>query len=190
MMSAVASCSGIQVQLPVAELNKAKWDSLGVKWIESLAGNPFLAWAELPCGWNVREQAADDFDKWSFTVLDSDGTPKADVWMKTAPWEKKAIVTMISNAAATARKAAPKAGQKEFDSILSGYNIAVRTTNGMGSRGQLYIDEEYAKLEAFVESHPEFRSNLPMYGKHHCYDDGTGGTMTALMAMECALRNP
>lgn len=187
-MSAVASCAGTQVQLPVGELHKAKWDSLGVKWIQSLAGNPFLAWAELPCGWNVRERAADDFDKRSFTVLDNDGTPKADVWMKTAPCDKKAIVTIISDAAATARKAAPKAGQKEFDSLLSGYNMAVRTTNGMGSRGQLDIDEEYAKLEAFVKTHPEFRSNLPMYGKHQCYDDGTGGYLSAFMTMECALR--
>jgi|GEM_PF-4262504 len=187
MMSAIASCSGIRVQLPVREANKAKWDSLGVKWIESFVENPFLAWAELPCGWNQREEAATDFDKWSFTILDSDGTPKADVSMKMAFWDKWAKVTIISDAAATARRAAPKAGQEELDLLLHDYNMAVRTTHGMGAKGQLLINKEYEKLKAFVETHPEFRSNLPVYGKHQCYDDEMGGHLSALMTLAEAL---
>ena len=181
MATAITSHSGIQVELPVREGNKAKWDSFGVRWIGSFDGNPFLVRAELPSGWNLREKAATDFDKRSFTVLDNDGTPKADVDMKTAVWDKWAMVTVISNVEAVKKKIAlaPKVGQEEFDSLLAKYNTEVRTTYGTGSRGQTYIDKAYAKLEAFVETHADFRSDLPT--KHRCHDDGAQGLSGAMM---------
>ena len=79
MTSVVTNYSRVQVELPVREDNKAKWDSFGVRWLGSFDGNPFLVRAELPSGWNLREKAATDFDKTSFIVLDNDGLPKADV---------------------------------------------------------------------------------------------------------------
>ena len=178
MTTAVTSHSGVQVELPVREGNKAKWDSFGVRWIGSFDGNPFLVRAELPLDWNLREKAATDFDKRSFIVLDNDGMPKADVYMKIASWDKWATVNVISGTEAAEMKVAlaPKAGQEEFDSLLASYNSVVRT-----SCGQIYIDEAHSKLEAFVETHSDFRSDLPT--KHRCYDEGAQGLSGAMMAL-------
>ena len=171
---------------------KKKWDSLGVKWVGSLEGNPFLVRAELPFGWNVREGACPDFDMRSFTVLDGKSVPKAKVYMKLAFYDRYADVTVLSDEEAAERKAqfAPKDGQKEFDSLLAVYNESVKTTAGTGERGQTVIDGAYAPLEVFVASHPQFCSDLPT--KHFCYDDGHGGMAGAMMTLaansdECVL---
>lgn len=176
MMPGITSHLGLQIKLPVREGNKEKWDSLGVRWIDHPSdGNPFLVMAELPLGWNVREKAATDFDKKSFTVLDNDNLPKADVYLITTPWNQKGIVHVFSDKEAAEMKVtlAQKAGQKEFDSLIANYNLAVRTTHGRGQLGQISIDRAYVQLETFVEGHPDFRSDLPT--KHLCPDDGLAG---------------
>jgi len=181
MTSAVTSHPGVQVELPVREGNKEIWESFGVRWIDSFDGNPFLVRAELPSGWNLRERAATDFDKKSFCVLDKEGLPRVDVNMKTTAWGKWAHVEVLSSTEAEKMKIelAPKAGQKEFDSLLASYNAAFRSTHGTGLRGQAYIDEAHARLEHFVQTHADFRSDVPP--KHRCYDDGTGGIAAAMM---------
>ncbi len=182
MSLTVTSDHGVQVELPVREDNKAVWDSFGVRWMGSFDGNPFLVRAELPLGWQLREKAATDFDKKSFIVLDNLGLPKVNVDMKTAAWDKWAMVTVISVKKAAKMKIAlaPKAGQEEFDSLLASYNAAVRSTYGAGSRGQAFIDQAHANLKAFVTTHDAFCSNLPP--KHQCNDDGHEGLSGAMMA--------
>ena len=60
--------------------------------------------------------------------------------------------------------------QEEFLGLLNSYNTTIRVTSGCGERGQIYIDEEWKRLRAFVNKHPEFEGRLPK--KHLCDDDG------------------
>jgi hypothetical protein len=188
MTSAVTSHPGVQVELPVRKGNKEIWDSLGVRWIGSFEGNPFLVRAELLPGWNLREEAATDFDKRSFIVIDEDGLPRVVVRMKIAPWHTWAHVDVPFPEEVERMKIAlaPKAGQKEFDSLVAKYNAAVRNTDGSGSRGQAFIDKAYAKLEEFVETHTDFRSDIPT--KHQCRDVGNEGLIQEVVAIVAKMR--
>lgn len=174
--------SGVQVDLPVRNGNKEKLDSLGVQWIGSLKEGSFLAKAELPIGWAVREEPC-DFDKRIFTVLDGENVPKASVYMKLAFYDQYARVNVYSDEEAAALKAqfAPKDGQEEFNALLDAYDGTIKANQGCGERGQILMDKAYASLEAFVASHPQFRSELPV--QRLCYDDHNRGITTGMMAL-------
>ena len=60
-----------------------------------------------------------------------------------------------------------------FDSLIRGYHATVRSTAGCGSRGQMYIDTAWDKIDSFARSHPEFRPRVPKKTVQH--DDGYGG---------------
>lgn len=188
MTTPLSTQSSIEVDLPVRSGNRDKFNHLGVRWLSSFEGNPFLVRAELPSGWNVREKPATDFDKKSFMLIDAEGNPKADVHIKNTPWDQWAIVKLFFTKTQEIKVAlAPKPGRQEFDALLAKYNSTIRTTYGCGERGQVYIDAAYAELKTFVEKHPDFHSELPI--KHRCDDDGVHGLSGALKSLdgECSI---
>lgn len=63
--------------------------------------------------------------------------------------------------------------QKSFNELIIIYPSTIRSTTGCGSRGQIYIDSAWEKLNAFANAHPEFRSRVPE--KTICSNDGFGG---------------
>jgi hypothetical protein len=57
------------------------------------------------------------------------------------------------------------------------YTISCETTEGCGSRGQMYIDQAWDELQTFCITHPEFAKAMPR-AKYQCKNDGAGGTNT------------
>lgn len=61
--------------------------------------------------------------------------------------------------------------EHRFSYLMNAYFSTIRTTEGTGERGQLYVDNAYRDLEEYAKKHPEAR--LPV--KHKVSKDGTFG---------------
>lgn len=165
----------VQIDLPVRNGNKEKWDTFAVKWLEPFDNDPFLVRAELPLGWNVKEIPEEYLDKKSFVVLDASGKARVDVWMKTSFYDQFAKVRILSKEEGIKKEEEfNKPGQEEFDLLLDAYYRQIQFTAGCGSRAQGIVDQAYKKLEDFVQEHPEFAFEMPK--KHKCRDDGAMGS--------------
>lgn len=79
-----------------------------------------------------------------------------------------------------------------FYEAQASYDAAIRTTEGCGSRGQLYIDAAYETLartyDDLCETQKDMVGNLPR--KAICSDDGMHGFPTALGAWLSSLNEP
>lgn len=69
---------------------------------------------------------------------------------------------------------------EQWNGHLTRYYCTLKATSGCGQRGQICIDEEYKRIDAFVKEHPEYKKLMPK--KHVCHDDGMGGFASGFAA--------
>lgn len=64
---------------------------------------------------------------------------------------------------------------EEFNSLVNAYHITIQTTVGCGSRGQIYVDAAYKKLEDYCKNKLGYKQRLAGIKKHIVQNDGYGG---------------
>jgi hypothetical protein len=69
------------IRLPTNEKYKKEWETLGIKWLESL-DKQFYAKVLLPEGWTT--ETTDYSGKVKIRIIDGDGQEKVKMWLKTS----------------------------------------------------------------------------------------------------------
>lgn len=179
----------MKVELPVRKEYKSQWEALGIEWVSSIEGDPFVATAKLPVGWTVRENFVSDFDKKDFLLVDDKGMPRASIWMKMAFYDQKAQINILSEVDASElyqKYQSQSELDKQFQKLLREYQHVLRSTVGCGSRVQPDIDRVWNKLNDFASDHPEFAMQVPI--KQVARDDGSQGLFSGLVIMTNEMR--
>lgn len=94
--SSSSSLSGrTVVHLPADAKYRKGWEILGIKWLESLDEEPFLAKALLPEGWKTERAPTLYSDHNDITIIDGTGQEQVKMWIKTAFYDQAASVSFL-----------------------------------------------------------------------------------------------
>lgn len=174
-LTSVSTERPVTIALPVQNDNKAKWDSLDVKWLDPMDNDSLLAEAELPIGWSAQMKASKVLDGKGFFILDKSRSPKAEFWVSLD--DRRTQVSIFSPEEVKAKEEELDIEDK-FHELSTIYHMQVEFTQGAGRAWQSVVNRAHEDLKDFAESHKEFKFKIPR--KKRVRDDGFGGLKTGL----------